>query len=172
MAEEQTDAEKKGSLLRTLIIVGICVLAPAIVGLLAFQFFISPRLEAAALEETPPIESAFPAGVTTIELPEDRATVISDDPNFVPPLLVYQVAIVCDSQETADIVNTRRAHFIAMVSKLHRNRTMSELNDPYVQESILRQARQESNVLLEQFAPGAGHEVLEVMHLSFTLISL
>lgn len=172
MEAEKAPEKTSSSIVKTAIVVGVCILAPAIVGLLVYQFVIAPRLAPSEEPKTPIAEGAYSPTIETIELPQDKATVLSDDPNLVPPLLMYQVAIVCDSLETRTIIEQRLPHFIALVSKLHRNRRLSELNDPYVQESILRQAKQEGNLLLKQFAPEGTHEIIEVMHLSFTLYPL
>jgi len=176
MAEEQNadnqQAPGGSRILRMVIVGGIIVLVPAILGLVTFNFVIQPLLAEGATKEEQPPDDIIPPTAATIEFPEMQGAVIPEDPNTAAPVLLYQVGMAVDKPETASLVESKMTYFKAMIAKLHRNRTRSELNDAYVQESIRKQARQEANILLNRMAPEGDHEVLEVMHLKFAILDL
>ena len=144
MAEEVKEEKKQeggGSspVIKTAVIIGGVVLVPAITALLIAKFLILPMV-ATPEEETPKERvEQIPADAVTIEFEEAQATVLTDDPNAAAPLLLYQIAMVCNNAETMALVEAKKTWFTALLGQLHRNRTRSELNDPYMQETILKQ---------------------------------
>ena len=174
MAEEPNDEKKGGSpIVRYAAVGGLVILVPTILALLVFQFILRPMLGS----ETPPepeevIEGVIPAGAVPLSLPEVQGAVLPDDPDSVAPVLIYQVAFICADQITSDMITANMVYFQAMIDKLHRNRTRSELNDPQVQTTILKRAEQEANTWLKRLAPESDFEVLEVMYVKFGMIDL
>lgn len=175
MAEELDDGgKKKSSPLNLLIMGGLVLVVPLTLALLVFQFVLSPMLggEEPAAPVKPVVDNAYPAGAMAFEFEEVQAAVLPDDPDLAAPVLLYRVAMVCKDQLTNDLVSQQQVYFTAMLDKLHRNRTRSELNDPLVQETILKQARQEANTLLKRLAPEAELEIIEVLYVKFGMIDL
>lgn len=177
MAEDQ--ATKQGdaggnssTFLRTLIIVSIIALSGALLAL-AFNYFVLAPLigGGSAAGPTDPKEVIL-EGVQVYEFPEERVTVLMDDPEVSPPLLIFKVAMACDSLDTHAVVTNNQAWFRSMLLKLHRNRTLTELSDPYVQESILKQAKQEAGALLNKFGVTSQNAIIEVMYVQFTIFDL
>ncbi len=171
---EQQAAPAKSSMMRMGIIAGIVILVPAILALALFNFVFRPYLagDEAAAQPKRPAQESHPASAVAYEFPEAQATVVAQDFDTAAPLLIYQVALICDGPRTLGVIEQRNTWFNAMVGKLHRNRTRAELNDPYVQETILRQVRDEANSLLEKFAPRGDHHVIEAMYLKFAIFDL
>lgn len=174
MAEEKkAEAEApKSSLISKLIPLVIIVLVAAILALVLFSFVVRPRLGGTeeAKPETP--MDTIPAEAVTYEMPEAQATVMVDSPDQPAPLLIYQLALVCKDQMTYDLIEQRKPFFSARLSDLFRNRTKGELNDPYVQESIRKQAMQKANTEIRKFSPAGTEEVLEVLYLKFAIFDL
>ncbi len=177
MAEEQQDVaqgeKKSNKMVGVLIMGGIVILVPAILALVVFQFILRPMLHSPEATVKEPVEQVeeIPAGTVTIDFPEAQATVLTDDPDSSSPLLIYQVSMAC-SPDALTLIETNKAWFTAMLNKLHRNRTWSELNDPYIQETILKQAKQEANLLLKKLVPNGKQKIVEVMYLKFVTMDL
>lgn len=173
MAEENKadEAAAGKSIVSTLIPLVIVVLVSALLALALFNFVIRPRIGGEAAAPSGPVD-VMPAGVTTFELPEAQATVMVEGPDQAAPLLIYQLAFVCRDQATHALIEQRRPFFNARMGELFRNRTRAELNDPYVQDSLLKQARQRANQELRKFDPKGSQEVLEVLYLKFTIYDL
>lgn len=191
MAEEQEATPARRSPLVGYLTMGaMVVIVPLVLALVVFQFVVKPMLAPAAEAEhaeehaEEEHEDAIPETATPIEFPETQASVLSDDPDLAAPVLIYKVAMIVDTPETAALISgggggehggggaSKQVFFTAMLDKLHRNRTRSELSDPQVQETILKQARQEANNLLKRLAPEHEHKVLDVMYVKFGLIDL
>lgn len=173
MAEENKAegvAEKK-SVLSTIIPLVVVVLVSALLALAIFNFVIRPRLGGEVASEPDPVD-ALPMGVMTYELPEAQATVLVEGPDQTAPLLIYQLALVCRDLPTHTLIDQRRAFFNARMAELFRNRTRAELNDPYVQDSLLKQARQKANTELRKFDPKGTQEVIEVLYLKYAIFDL
>jgi flagellar basal body-associated protein FliL len=174
LAEEQDKAGGKSSgLVRNIIIAGIIILVPAILALVIYNFIISPIVAGNSDAEAPPEKiETIPAEAMSFVFPEAQATVLSTESDVSSPLLIYQVALVCADQATWALVEAKQTWFESLINKLHRNRTRQELNDPVVQETILKQSKQEANQLLRKFNPGGTEEILEVMHVKFAIFEL
>ncbi|MBI1318624.1 MAG: hypothetical protein GC168_06715 [Candidatus Hydrogenedens sp.] len=174
MAQDENASPKGGSpLVRWIIMGGFVVLVPTILALLVFQFILRPMLSGeAAPPPEPEISDAIPEGAVPLEFAESQGAVLPDSPDLTAPILMYRVAMVCDSQLTSDLITAQMVYFTAMLDKLHRNRTRSELSDPQVQATILKRAEQEANTLLKRLSPKEDHKVLEVMYTKYGLIDL
>jgi len=160
------------SLPRTLLIAAIVIIVPAALGLTTFLFVLRPLLA----QNTPPIVreqlDVIPPGVVLVDFEETQATVLTEDSTMAAPLLMYRVSMAVSSPAARALIEEKKSWFSAMLSKLHRNRTRAELNDPFVQDNILRQAKQEANLLLKKLAPGSNFEVIDVMYTKYAIIDL
>ncbi len=175
MAEEIDAQEKKSSSLVSWIIMGgLVLLVPLVLAILVFQFVLRPVLgsDTPAAPAVPEVENVYPVGAKALEFAGVQAAVLPDEPDLAAPVLLYRVAMVCKDQATYDLIAAEQVYFTAMLDKLHRNRTRSELNDPQVQETILKQARQEANTLLKRLVPNGNLEVIEVLFVKFGMIDL
>lgn len=171
--KEEKPAKGSSSLVRTMVVIGISVLGPAVLALGLFTFVLHPMLVDAPVEEKKEeVEEEFPKEAKTIQFDEVQATVLTNNADGPAPLLLYQVAMACSDELTLKVVEEKKAWFSSMINKLHRNRTRTELNDPAVQEAILRQAKQEANLLLKKLDPECAGQILEVMHIKYTLVDL
>jgi flagellar basal body-associated protein FliL len=180
MAEEQeVSAPKRSPLVGYLVMGGLVVVVPLVLAGLVFQFVLKPVLmpegeEEAHAEEDHHAEvaDAYPVGAMPVEFPDSQSAVLSDDPELAAPVLLYKVAMVAMDEHTQHVISEKQVFFMAMLDKLHRNRTRSELNDPQTQEAILKQAKQEANNLLKKLDPTAHDGVLDVMYVKFGLIDI
>lgn len=170
--DNKAEAEvAKPSLLSKLIPIIIVVLVAAILAMVFWQFVVRPRIT--PQEAVPEVaEDSIPAEAMIYEMAEAQSTVLVDSPDQAAPLLIYQLALVCKDQMTYSLVEARKAFFSARLTELFRNRTRSELNDPYVQESIRKQAMQKANAEIRKFSPGGSEEILEVLYLKFAIFDL
>ena len=169
---EPKDKKASNAMVGTAVRLGLIILVPAVLALLLFFFLVKPMLAPTDLSAPADQVDTIPATAVTITFDETQATVLTDNAAGPAPLLVYQVAMACSDSPTMATIEGKKAWFTSMVNRLHRNRSRAELNDPTVQEAILRQARQEANQLLKRLAPGASGEVIEVMHLKYTIVDL
>jgi len=174
MAQETNAAAKGGSpLVRWIIVGGFVVLVPTVLALLVFQFILRPMLSGEAPPPPAPVvEGVIPMGAVPLEFAEVQSSVLPDSPDSAAPILMYRIAVICDSPETSALVTAQMVYFQAMLDKLHRGRTRSELNDPQVQATILKRAEQEANTLLKRLAPEMDYKVLEVMYTKFGIIDI
>jgi len=174
MAEETAEKEETSSpVVKTVIAVGIIVLVAAILAVVTFQFVVRPMVAPSAAPAAAAPSDLIPATAVSFDFPEMQATVLLNDPDAAAPLLMFQITLLCASPATLDAIMARQSLFISLVNKLHRNRTRTELNDPYVQESLLRNVEQEINALLRRVAPAATDiRVLQADYLKFTIYDL
>jgi len=174
MAEEVE--EKQGSpIVRYVIAGGLILMVPTTLALLVFFFILRPVLMGGPEPVQEEVDNLIPEEAAAYTFPESQGAVIPDDPDSPAPILLYEITVICDSVETANYIGgdpTTTAYFRAMLDKLHRNRTRSELNDPQVQTTILRRAEQEANNILKRRAPESGMRVLEALYTKFGLVDL
>lgn len=176
MAEE-SEGKKKSPLIKNLVLFAVALLVPAVIGLVIAKMWLLPTLSGETHEEehAEALEEPFPAGMTDVPFDELNISVQTDDPNTVAPLLMVQVALSCENPETAEKVTEKKSYFAAEILKYHQGRTRAELNDPMVQNSILEQIKQQSNILLKKMkGPEAKEEmkVLRVMYLKFSIMDM
>lgn len=199
MADEKKAAKGGSNLVGTLVTLAIVILVPAVLAGVAVKFVVMPMMvspEEKAKEEEQKAEEehkeeATLAGAVAYDFKEAQASVVPDTPDSAAPVLLYQVSMACNHAGTVELIKSKESWFISMLAKLHRNHTRAELNDPYVEDTILRQAKQEANDLLKRCGPipegGGGEkkeggaaipedagppEVLEVMHIKFAVLDL
>ena len=176
MSEEQTEkkkeaAPKKGSKLFSFVILPLAmILIAATAALLAWQFVIKPRMEVKPAGQ-PPNADMIPPMAVTVPFEDAHTTVVMSDPEFPASTLLYKVALVCNNQATADIVQNRNnlPRFVNMLRKVHSYKSRDELSDPMIEANLQRQIVQQANQILErlQEAPDPEVKVIEALHLAF-----
>ncbi|MBI2431658.1 MAG: hypothetical protein HYV26_02175 [Candidatus Hydrogenedentes bacterium] len=172
MAEEKKAPEAgKSSFVGTLVVIALMIVIPAVLAVAVYTFVLKPML-AEPEETTEEASNLLPETLVNVEFGAEQVTVVTDDPGQAAPILTYQVTFACKNEETAAVVEKNLAWFQAKLLELHSNRTRKELNDPFVKANILRQAKQEANALLHRLNPDPELEILEVMHLKFTVYDL
>ena len=173
--EEREEGEAQGGsskLVSSLITAGLLVLVPAVLALATYNFVLRPLFSEEAAEPPKETVEAIPDTVVSYDFPEAQVSVVEEDPDVTAPLLIYQVSFSCLDEQTRLVIEERKSYFTAAVLKLHSGRTRAELNDPYVRDTILKQARQEANALLQRFDPGGDLTILEAMHVKFAVVDL
>jgi len=198
MAEKKEEAKTaegaeagagKSGLIKLVVMVAVVFLVPlALVGVV-YVFVLAPRLQAA--ETMPGAEHAEAAHdeeehgeagghedmahAAAIEFDDESVNVMPDAPGGKPALLTYKCAIIVNSHELELVVGdkAKKAFFSSILLRLHSNRTKTELNDPRVKESILRQAKQEANAMVKKLLPEDEEaKVLEVLHIKYTIFEI
>ena len=177
MPEVAAGVAKSSNLVKMIVTVLIVVLVPSIGGIVAYKFYLAP-----AITPTQPVDgktaeggavkeegtkhegegkpgakteekdnSPIPPKAVGFDLPEQQVAVKTeaDQPGAI---LVYACALICENEEIKKEVEERKQWFIAAISKLYRNRTMAELNNAEIQQSILDQAKEECNAIMRRFA--------------------
>lgn len=177
MAEDQkadnAGEKQRSPLLKHLLLLAGALLVPAITGLLIFNMAIKPKLAKEPMVEAPVDDiPAFPPTMTPVDFDEMHISVQSEDPDLVAPLLIMQVTLSCADGPTSAKVLEKKQYFAAEILSLHQGRTRAELNDPLVQNSILEQIRQRSNILLKQLSPEMELTVLKAMYLKFAIMDI
>ncbi len=169
--EKQEQEGKAGSPLRsTLIVVTGIVLVSAILAVVLYKFVLSGMLAGPAEAEPKDPIDIIPQAATPIELESMQAAVLTDDPEAPVPILIFQVVLFCSTPETTDLIESRKSWFTTMVAELHRNRTLTEVNDRYTQDAILKQVTQKANDLLKRFGAPEEYYVLESKYKQFSPI--
>lgn len=190
-AAEATEAGAgKSGLIKTVIAAAVVVVVPLMLVGVVYVFFLAPRLEASEMTEAgahgemshEDDEHASDAGshedmahAAAIEFDDESVNVMPDAPGGKPALLSYKCAIIVNSEELAEVVGdkAKKAFFSSILLRLHSNRTKTELNDPRVKESILRQAKQEANAMVKKLLPDNEEaKVLEVLHVKYTIFEI
>jgi flagellar basal body-associated protein FliL len=185
MAQEvakENAAPKPGAAMLPAILFGVAaVVVSAVLAGVVYLFVLQPLLSPATKEEH--AEHAedhgdpIAAETKSFEFPDETTTVMTKEPGQGDMILQYQVGVICNNEEALHLIEERLTYFKAKIAERHRNRTREELVDPFVQQTIRNQIKQDANTLLKRMAhaPQKGQappEVLEVFHLKWTIIPL
>ncbi len=189
-AEGADAAGGKSGLMKFLIPALLVFVVPLTLVGLVTKFVIAPRVWPSevveggehAAEAHAEEEHAAEAGghdemahAAAIEFEDESVNVMPDAPGGKPALLSYKCAIVVNSHELELVVGdkAKKPFFSSILLRLHSNRTKTELNDPRVKESILRQAKQEANAMVKKLLPEDKEaKVLEVLHIKYTIFEI
>jgi len=173
--EQQAERKASSSLIKLLLIGGASILVPAISAIVVFLFVLKPMLvdnsdtTSATVVDT---SDTIPDTAVIVKFDETQATVITPKSDAPSPLLIYQLAMSCSGPDVSAVIENKKEYFTALINKIHRNRTRTELNDPGVQEALLRQVKNEANQLLNKLSPGIKGSILEAMYLKYTIVDL
>ena len=191
-AAEGGGAAKSG-LVKMLVLVAVAVVVAVAAAGGIYMFVLAPRLvpadpAAAAHGDADAAGEHGEAGdaheeeaghsmvdAAAVEFAEESVNVLPEVAGGKVALLSYQCAIVVPSAHMAELVGdkSRKPFFSSILLKLHSNRTKTEMNDPRVKESILRQAKQECNAIMKKLFPEDEHaEVLDVLHIKYTIFEI
>jgi len=176
--EQQEQKKSSSSFIKLLLIAGASVLIPAISAVVVFFFVLKPMLvtntKGGATSASSEVDTGevIPETAVIVKFDETQATVITQKSDAPAPLLIYQVAFSCSDAKVSAVIEGKKEYFTALINKIHRNRTRTELNDPGVQEALLRQTKNEANQLLKKLSPGIKGSILEVMYLKYTIVDL
>jgi len=175
--EQQGQQKASSNIIKLLLIGGASILVPAVVAVVVFLFVLKPILvksntDTSPVENVTDVGDTIPSTAVIVKFDEAQATVISQKSDSPSPLLIYQVALSCSGPEVSAVIEGKKEYFTALINKIHRNRTQTELNDPGVQEALLKQTKNEANQLLKKLAPGINGNILEVMYLKYTIVEL
>ncbi len=175
--EQQGEKKSSSSLIKLLLIGGASVLIPAISAVIVFFFVLKPMLvadnaDSSSMTNAVDSSDVIPATAVIVKFDETQATVITQKSDAPAPLLIYQVAMSCSDPNVSSVIEGKKEYFTALINKIHRNRTRTELNDPGVQEALLRQTKNEANQLLLKLSPELKGTILEVMYLKYTIVDL
>jgi len=187
-------APAKSGLVKMIVVAAVAVVVPVVAAVGIYMFVLAPRLQAAdpaaagehgAADATGEHGEAGEAheeeaghtmvDAAAVEFAEESVNVLPETPGGKVALLSYQCAVVVPSAHMAELVGdkSRKPFFSSILLKLHSNRTKTELNDPRVKESILRQAKQECNAVMKKLFPEDEHsEVLDVLHIKYTIFEI
>lgn len=176
MADEKTTAEeegkKKSSLVPTLIIGLVVVVVPCVLAIILWMAVLKPLTSD---ETEPKVEmptDLIPATHVMTTFDSVNVPILPDDPETAAPLLQYQIAFACSDLETQTLIDAHKEWFVAKISEMHQNKTRSELNDPYVKNTLKKQIRQEANTLIKRLSPDAQGEVIEVLYLNYGIMDI
>lgn len=185
--EEATPAAKSG-MVKMIAIVAAVVIVPLALAAGVYFMVLAPRLqpaegehaeathgEAHEEEESHGEAAAEMPGAAAVEFDDESVNIMPDKEGGKSALLNYKCALVVNSELLAEEVGekSKKPFFSSIILRLHSNRTKTELSDPRVKESILRQAKQECNALLKRLFPEDKEaEVLEVLHVKYTIFEI
>lgn len=200
MADDKKDAGAKGGngddaaapksgMVKMIAVVATVIVVGVGLALATYMFVLAPRLQPADAktgehgeahgehgEEDPHAgEDEKEMGeAAAIEFEDMSVNVLSEGPG-AKPLLDFKCAIVVNNELLAEAIGekTKKPLFSSILLKLHSNRTKTELNDPRVKESILRQAKQEANAMIKKLFPDNKEgKVLDVLHIKYTIFEI
>lgn len=189
--EGEAEATPKSGLVKMLAIVAAVLIVPTALAAGVYIFVLAPRLqpadpkakaehteeggEDAAKGEEEHGGGEKMAGASAVEFEDESVNIAADGPNAKAAILTYKCAIVVNSEELATEIGekTKKPFFSSILLRLHSNRTKTELNDPRVKESILRQAKQEANALLKKLFPeNKEAKIVDVLHVKYTIFDI
>ncbi len=175
--EQQGQKSGGSSVIKIVILGSVSVILPAICAVLVYLFVLRPMLaqqngSGNSQTATAEVDEGIPPTAVVVKFDEAQATVVTPKNESPAPLFIYQVAMSCSDAKVASVIEGKKEYFTAMINKIHRNKTRAELNDPAVQEALLRQTKEEANLLLKKLSPGMSGKVLEVMYLKYTIVDL
>jgi flagellar basal body-associated protein FliL len=176
MAEETNedtgqDAKGFSPIIKKLLIVAVTLVIPASLALVAFQFVVKPLLSETTEEEIDP-NLLIPMEVVAVEFLDKQVALESGPSGDGSYILMYSVTLMCDSQETSDIVNARKQYFDAKIDELHRAKSTADIADTMVVANIETQILIEANKILKRINPEGANQILEVMHSKLLAVPL
>lgn len=189
---EGAEAPAKSGIAKLAVLAAAVVIVPLAAAVGVYMFVLAPRLQpaepaaehgAAHGDDSHGDESGGDAHgghddmghAAAVEFDDESVNVLPSEEGGKPALLTYKCAIVVNNHDLELAVGdkAKKPFFSSILLKLHSNRTKTELNDPRVKESILRQAKQEANAMVKKLFPDmADAKVLDVLHIKYTIFEI
>lgn len=110
----------------------------------------------------------------TVEFDETTVTCVMQSPDIPASILLYQVALDCENASAASLIEANKARFSAKIRELHSYKKRAELDNPQLEQDILKAVVQESNVLLQAILgkPSEKTRVKDAYHIKFFIQDL
>lgn len=110
----------------------------------------------------------------TVEFDETTVTCVMQSPDIPASILLYQVALDCENASAASLIEANKARFTAKIRELHSYKKRAELDNPQLEQDILKAVVQESNVLLQAILgkPSEKTRVKDAYHIKFFIQDL
>ncbi|HRI86777.1 MAG TPA: hypothetical protein PLJ47_01970 [Candidatus Hydrogenedentes bacterium] len=105
----------------------------------------------------------------TITFDEATSTVIMPSPDMPASILVYKVAMDCGNSSARTLVEANKSRFTAKIRELHSYKKREELDNPQLEQDILKAVVQESNAILQELLgkPSEKTRVVAAYHEKF-----
>jgi len=110
----------------------------------------------------------------TVEFDETTVTCIMPAPDMPASILMFQVALECANSNAATLIESNKTRFAAKIRELHSYKKRAELDNPQLEQDILKSVVQESNALLQEITgkPSEKTRVKEAYHVKFFIQDL
>lgn len=113
-------------------------------------------------------ESKGPTSLT-IDFEEALATLIMPSPDMPASVLSYQVSVTCSNQTARTLIEANKSRFVAKFRELHSYKKREEVDNPQLEQDIVKAIVQESNALLQEIMgkPSEKTRVVSAYHTKF-----
>lgn len=113
-------------------------------------------------------EGAEPAKLS-VEFEDTTVTVIMPSPDMPASILLYQVVLDCTNSSAASLIEANQTRFAAKIRELHSYKKRAELDNPQLEQDILKAVVQESNAILQEIMgkPSEKTRVKDAYHVKF-----
>ncbi len=167
---------------RMIIIAVASSLISVIAALAVFYFAFMPKLSGPAQGEEA-VEAAGeeggehgegPAPNLTVEFDDITVTCIMPSPDMSASILMFQIALDCANANAVTLIESNKARFAAKIREVHSYKKRLELDNPQLEQDILKSVVQESNALLQEITgkPAEKTRVKEAYHVKFFIQDL
>ena len=95
-------------------------------------------------------------------------------PDIPASILMFQVALDCTNSTAASLIEDNKTRFAAKIRELHSYKKRVELDNPQLEQDILKAVVQESNALLQEITgkPSEKARVKDAYHVKFFIQDL
>ncbi|NUM53939.1 MAG: hypothetical protein HUU46_09875 [Candidatus Hydrogenedentes bacterium] len=110
----------------------------------------------------------------TVEFDETTVTCVMQSPDIPASILMFQIALDCANSSAASLIEANKARFAAKIRELHSYKKRAELDNPQLEQDILKAVVQESNALLQEITgkPSEKTRVKDAYHIKFFIQDL
>ena len=110
----------------------------------------------------------------SVEFDDTTVTVVMPSPDIPASILMFQVALDCTNSTAANLVEANKTRFAAKIRELHSYKKRVELDNPQLEQDILKAVVQESNALLQEITgkPSEKARVKDAYHVKFFIQDL
>ncbi|MDZ4860696.1 MAG: hypothetical protein SGI88_17095 [Candidatus Hydrogenedentes bacterium] len=104
-----------------------------------------------------------------VSFEESFATLIMPSPDMPASVLLYKVTIDCGNSNAKGLIEAHMPRFVAKIRELHSYRKREEVDNPQLEQDILKSIVQESNAILQELLgkPSEKTRVVAAYHEKF-----
>ena len=104
-----------------------------------------------------------------VSFDESYSTLVMPSPDIPASILQYKISLDCGNMTAKNLVEANKARFTAKIRELHSYKKRAEVDNPQLEQDILKQVVQESNAILQELTgkPSEKTRVVAAYHEKF-----